>query len=223
MHVEVPKSHSFKAFTGEYVMIVVSIITALALESGVHRYHQNHRAHEAVRNIDAELVANLNELRSVIKQNQDQIAKTSKMKEILLAGIKAGKADKEAVKLAVEVSGGNFGINMVTPSIQREAWDVAVANQALTYVDTERLKHYAMQYANMRDSQQMLSNKGTSLVDYTQVANTFSSFELGEVDARSVYRVLTQVNSTYEATNSLLKGLEKLLVEEQEKTAKLEH
>jgi len=39
MHVEVPKSHSFKEFAGEYVMIVVSILTALALENGVHRYH----------------------------------------------------------------------------------------------------------------------------------------------------------------------------------------
>ncbi|MCC2954089.1 hypothetical protein LK542_00495 [Massilia sp. IC2-477] len=204
-------------------MIVVSIITALALENGVHRYHQNHRAHEAIRNIDAELAANLAEVRSVIKQNQQQIDKTAKMKEILLANIKAGKADKEAVQLAVEGGGGRFGVNMFSPSIQREAWDVAVANQALTYVETERLKHYAMQYANMRDTQQVLANRGTSFMDYTQVANTFSSFELGEIDARSVYRVLTQVNSTHEATNSMLKGLEKLLVEEQEKTAKLTH
>ncbi|MCC2971520.1 hypothetical protein [Massilia sp. IC2-476] len=223
MHVEVPKSHSFKEFAGEYIMIVVSIITALALENGVHRYHQNHRAHEAIRNIDAELAANLAEVRSVIKQNQQQIDKTAKMKEILLANIKAGKADKEAVQLAVEGGGGRFGVNMFSPSIQREAWDVAVANQALTYVETERLKHYAMQYANMRDTQQVLANRGTSFMDYTQVANTFSSFELGEIDARSVYRVLTQVNSTHEATNSMLKGLEKLLVEEQEKTAKLTH
>lgn len=223
MHVEVPKSHSFKEFAGEYVMIVVSIITALALENAVHRYHQNHRAHEAARNIDAEIVANIAEVRSVIKQNQAQIDKTTKMKELLLADIKAGVADKEAVKHAVEGGGGNFGISMVTPSLLHEAWDVAVANQSLTYMPTERLKHYATQYATMRDTQVVLSNRGTSFLDYTQIANTFSAFELGEVNSRDFYRVLTQMNSTYDATNSMLKGLEKMLVEEQRQTLKLDH
>jgi len=223
MHVEVPKSHSFKEFAGEYIMIVVSIITALALENGVHRYHQNHKAHESARNIDAELVANLAEVRTVIKQNEQQIAKTKKMKEVLLADIKAGVADKEAVKRAVSAVGDDFGISMVTPSLQHEAWDVAVANQSLTYVPTERLKHYATQYATMRDTQILLSTRGTSFLDYTRVADTFSSFELGELDSRDFYRVLTQMNSTYDATNSSLKGLEKLLVEEQQKTSKLDH
>lgn len=220
MHVEVPKSHSFKEFAGEYVMIVVSIITALALENGVHRYHQNHKAHEAARNIEAELVANLAELRSTIKQNQAQIVTTKKMKDILLTEIKAGTADKEAVRRAVQESGGTFGINMVTPSLQHEAWDVAVANQSLTTMPTERLKHYALQYALMRDTQQVLANRGTSFLDYTQVANTFSSFELGEIDARSVYRVLTQLNSTYDTTNRMLKGIEEQIVKEQEATPK---
>ncbi len=223
MHVEVPKSHSFKEFAGEYIMIVVSIITALALENGVHRYHQNHKAHESARNIDAELVANLAEVRSVIKLNEQQVAKTTKMKEVLLADIKAGVADREAVKRAVAVAGNDFGMSMVTPSLQHEAWDVAVANQSLTYVPTARLKHYATQYATMRDTQIVLSNRGTSFVDYTRVADTFSSFELGELDSRDFYRVLTQMNSTYDATNSTLKGLEKLLAEEQQKTSKLDH
>lgn len=223
MHVEVPKSHSFKEFAGEYIMIVVSIITALALENAVHRYHQNHRAHEAARNIDAEIVANIAEVRSVITQNQAQIDKTAKMKELLLAGIKSGATDKEAIKHAVEGAGGNFGISMVTPSLLHEAWDVAVANQSLTYMPTERLKHYATQYATMRDTQVVLSNRGTSFLDYTQIANTFSGFELGELNSRDFYRVLTQMNSTYDATNSMLKGLEKMLVEEQRQTLKLDH
>ncbi|MGG7603808.1 hypothetical protein [Massilia sp. BKSP1R2A-1] len=33
MHVEVPESHSFEEFAGEYITIVVNIITAPALES----------------------------------------------------------------------------------------------------------------------------------------------------------------------------------------------
>ena len=223
MHVEVPKSHSFKEFAGEYIMIVVSIITALALENGVHRYHQNHRAHEASRNIEAELTVNLTDLRSVIKQNDAQIAKTTQMKDVLLSGIEAGVADKQAIKDAIEKTGGQFGMVMVTPSFQHEAWDVAVANQSLTWVETDRLKQYATQYSGMRDVQTVLANRGTSFVDQSQIAAAFADLRLREYDARQVYRVLTQISSTYEATNSLLKELEKTLAEAQQKTAKLGH
>lgn len=223
MHVEVPKSHSFKEFAGEYIMIVVSIITALALENGVHRYHQNHRAHEAVRNIEAELAANLTDLRATIKKNEAQIATTTKMRDILLANIEAGASDQEAIGDAIKKAGGNFGIVMETPSFQHEAWDVAVANQSLTWVETGRLKHYANQYSNMRDTQTVLANRGTSFVDNAQIAAAFANFRLREYNARDTYRVLTQITSTYEATNSLLKNLTKVLAEEQQKTAKLGH
>ena len=223
MHVEVPKSHSFKEFAGEYVMIVVSIITALALENGVHRYHQNHRAHEASRNIEAELTANLTDLRSVIKQNDAQLAKTTQMRDILLAGIEARAPDKDAIENAIKKAGGQFGIVMVTPSFQHEAWDVAVANQSLTWVETDRLKQYATQYSGMRDVQTVLANRGTSFVDHTQVAAAFASLKLKEYNARDTYRVLTQISATHDATNSLLKELERALTQAQQKTAKLAH
>jgi hypothetical protein len=47
MHFEVPKAKKFKEFGGEYVMIVISILTALALEQGLEALHHRHLAHEA--------------------------------------------------------------------------------------------------------------------------------------------------------------------------------
>ena len=161
-------------------------------------------------------------MRSVLKQNIEQVNKTKRMKAILLADIKAGVDDKGAVKHAITATGGRFGVSMVTPSLQREAWDVAVANQSLSYMQSDRLKHYATQYATMRDLQTVMANKGNDFLDLTQVANLFSNFELGELNARELYRVLTQMGSVYESNASMLAALEKLLVEEQQKTRKLD-
>ena len=70
MHVELPKAKKFKEFGGEYVMIVISIITALGLEHAVQSYHHRHLAHEASVRIEAELRSNLAELDDAITHNE---------------------------------------------------------------------------------------------------------------------------------------------------------
>ena len=75
MHFEVPKASSFKEFGGEYLMIVISIITALALEHGVQTLHHRHLAHEAGTRIDAEIQANVRELDQVLTHNTAELTK----------------------------------------------------------------------------------------------------------------------------------------------------
>jgi hypothetical protein len=215
------KARPFKAFTGEYVMIVVSIVTALALENGVRYVHQAREAQEAARNLDAEIVANIAELRSAIAHNSAQVDKTKKLKAILLADIKAGVSDSDAIRHVARESGEDFGVSIETPSLQREAWDVAVANQALSNMPAEQLQHYARQYAGMRDVQALLAGKTTEFLDMSQLSNTFSSIELGDLKSRDMYRIFTQMGSLYHINTSVLRDLEKLLVEEQQKTLKL--
>ena len=47
MHFEVPKSKSLREFGGEYLMIVISIATALGIEHMVQTVHHRHKAEEA--------------------------------------------------------------------------------------------------------------------------------------------------------------------------------
>lgn len=220
MHVEVPKSHSFKEFAGEYIMIVVSILTALALENAVHRYHQSHKAHEAARNLDAEIAVNIAEVRSAIKSNDGELKRIGKLGEVLLADIKAGLGDKEAIKHAMQESGSTFGFNITIPSLQREAWDVAVANQALSYMPQDQLQRYARQYANMRDVQAILNVTGNSFVDLPSLADTMSDMKTGDISSRELYRTVNQLIFVYEQNGNNMRSLEKLLVEEQQKARK---
>ena len=69
MHFEVPKAKSFKEFGGEYLMIVVSIVTALALEHGVQTWHHHRIAAEAAAKIDQELREDAGNVAEVAKHN----------------------------------------------------------------------------------------------------------------------------------------------------------
>ena len=217
----VPNARSLKAFAGEYVMIVLSILTALALENGIRSYHQSREAQAAARNLDAEIVANIAETRSVIAQNSQQVEKISRLKKIVLADIQAGVSDKETVKHMMLESGRRFDLSLVTPSLQREAWDVAMANQALSFLPPERLQPYARQYANMRDTQTMLAGSANTFLDLSQLSDMFSNMQLDELTARDLYRILTQMGSVYESNGSALQSLEELLVKEHHRSMKL--
>jgi hypothetical protein len=213
MHFEVPKAKSFKAFAGEYVMIVVSILTALALEHGAQRLHHSHVAHEAAANLDLEINANIAEIRSVIKHNSEQIAILDAMKTVLLAEIKAGATDRDAIRHTMERTASQFRLSIQSPTLQREAWDVAVANQAVSYMPASLLQRYARLYAAMRDTQTILVNGTGSFMSLPQFRDTFSDLEMQDGNARSLYRMLGQINASYGSSVGNLKALEKQLVE----------
>ena len=73
MHFEVPKSKKLKEFGGEYVMIVISILTALALEHAVQTIHHKHLAHEAADKIEAELRLNAKDVQTVLAHNESDL------------------------------------------------------------------------------------------------------------------------------------------------------
>lgn len=215
-----PKARSFKIFAGEYVMIVLSIVTALALENGVRQWHQAREAREAARNLDAEIAVNLTEMRTVIAHSDGEIKRLARLRETLLADIRAGVGDREAIKHVMIESGERFTVSIRTPSLQREAWDVAVANQALSFMPQDQLQRYARQYANMRDIQSMLLGAGGSFIDRPQLSNVMSNLEMNDITARELYRVLAQMSLVHESNRNNMRTLEKLLVEEQQRARK---
>lgn len=135
----VPKIKSLKRFSGEYVMIVVSIVTALAFENGVRYLHQTREAREAARNLDAEIAVNLAELRSTMLDNEAEIERLGHLRNVLLTDIRAGASDKDTLNHVMTESKKRFNVTFTTPTLQREAWDVAVANQALSNLELKEI------------------------------------------------------------------------------------
>jgi hypothetical protein len=211
MHFEVPKAglKTVKEFLGEYSMIVVSILTALALEHAAQSWHHNHRAHDAEQQIEAELRVNLEELHSVTEANSKQLQHLTKLRKALREDIKAKVADKEVASHLLEATNRSFGLNLKTPTLRREAWEVAVASQAASWMSPALLQRYSALYAQQRDTMDSVNTNTQLTLSGPFMLNTLSDLELGKVDPAALYHTLRQMESTIDGVQGNLVELEK--------------
>ncbi len=208
MHVEVPKSKfsSFKEFAGEYAMIVVSIGTALALEHGVQSWHHKHEAELAAGRMESELRANLAEIEKVGKHNSEQGKRLNMLSEALLKDLQAKVPDQVAIQHFNAQNKDDFGINLHTATLSRDAWDVAVANQSASWLDAATLQRYSSAYAAIRDAQ-AFSNTGFIFMNGPDMMRTMSDLQMGTITARNLYYSMRQMLASYAITNQNLRTL----------------
>lgn len=208
MHFEVPKAASFKEFGGEYLMIVISILTALALEQGAQAIHHRSVAHEASENINAEIVANVDAIKKAREHNRSAALKIEHVRDALLADIKGGMSDADLTKRITNEYKDAFVLSIHTPTLRREAWEVAVANQAVSWMPAEKLKHYSVVYAAMRDLQTAAAGSNNFL-DGPRMMDTMSNVTIGMSEPREVYRMFNQIITSYDSINGNLEELQK--------------
>lgn len=209
MHFEVPKAKSLREFGGEYMMIVISILTALALEHGVQTWHRRHVAALASARIDQELRANAEDVAAVQEHNAAEMHKLEAIARDLRTGIVNKVDDAVLMKRIAGEWRAAFNISVKSPPLRREAWESAVASQAASWMPDEALARYSRVYAKMRDVQSIEfgPNGGMNLARYR---DTMSDLEMGLADPREIYRTVNQMISAYHS-NGNLDGLGKAL------------
>lgn len=205
MHFEVPKAKTFKEFGSEYLMIVVSIVTALALEHTVQTLHHRHLAHEAAVKIDAEIQANIKELDTTLAHNNARVAKLETLRIELLAGIQ-NKTEDAALLKQLDLN-DRLSLAVHVPALRREAWEVAVASQAVSWMPRAQLERYSSVYAGMRDMQAISLSNGNNFLNGPQMQDTISNLQMGQTDTKALYRTLRQMISAYESIDGNLQGL----------------
>lgn len=206
MHFEVPKSKKLKEFGGEYVMIVISILTALALEHAVQTIHHKQLAHEASEKIEAELRLNAKDVRDVLAHNETDLKEIKRVRAELLQGIQDKVADDVLMAHFKSDWKGGLVLSITVPTLRHEAWDAAVANQAVTWIPDEQLQRYVTAYADIRDVQ-MLSTGGTQFIDGPRMMDTMSDLEIGRATPQQMLGALAQVRSAYSSLDGNLRGL----------------
>lgn len=212
MHFEVPKSKHLKEFAGEYLMIVISILTALALEHGAQSLHHHSLAREASEKIDAEMKVNVDELTQVIAHNDQRAKELQLIQKAMLAEIRSGTMDDAAMmKHIVEKYEGAFSLSLRTPTLRREAWEVAVANQSVSWMNSTQLKRYSAAYALMRDIQSLSGSGAAMFIDRPRLLDVVSNVQMGVSNPREVYRMLNQAIASYQSANGNLRDLQKEL------------
>jgi hypothetical protein len=210
MHFEVPKSKKLREFASEYIMIVISIATALALEHLVQTVHHKHLAEEAAQRMQAELSATLAEVDKVTAHNNAQIALNDQLRDAVLKDIKDKVPEKTAMENFQRASNGKFNLSVQVPSYKHEAWDVAVANQSASWMSATELQRYSSAYSAVHDSQQ-LASIGMGFLSGSEYLKTMGDLKMGSSNPRDVYQVLSHMSFCYQQINNSLAELKEQL------------
>lgn len=206
MHFEVPKlPHSLKEFATHYVMIVVSILTALGLEAAVERMHHAHAAEKAQGALEAELRANLAELRSSDADNAKRLKPLEEFTNLLIKDFDDGMPTEQIrQQMADRVKAGvDFGV--FYPKLRHEAWDVAVANQSASFMEPEALRRLSVAYAAQRE---VNPASLTAFVNLPSFINALTDARVGASDPHEFLRAMRQASLTVRGANQKLMELE---------------
>ncbi|MBD8900498.1 hypothetical protein [Rhodanobacter sp. DHG33] len=168
MHLEPPHAEltSFKDFAKHYLMIVLSILTALGLEAWIEHTHRTHAAATASAQIEAELQTNLADIERMRGADAQRLAMLTQLDDYLVQAVK-DHTDAATIKQHIDAqTSGDFSLGLQLPKLRHEAWDVAVANQSAGWIDAGQLRHYATIYAYQSDFERRVSfNTSVNLQD----------------------------------------------------------
>jgi len=213
MHFEIPKLpiRGFRDFARHYLMIVLSILTALGLEAWIEHVHHTHAAVLASHQIEAELQANLDGVHLSYRRNQERLVSLRQLDDAIAKDIREGK-DDAAINQHIQARKGEFSLSLDWPIFSNQAWDVAVANQSATWMDSAALNGYSAAYSKQRDAASWMTQDSTLFLDAPRMATLRPKIDLGRgVDPVEFLSVLRQMIITSSETQSHLQQVESQL------------
>jgi hypothetical protein len=213
MHLEIPKLpvRGFKDFAKHYLMIVLSILTALGLEAWIEHVHHTHAAALASHQITAELRVNLDGVQNSYRRNQQRLVSLQQLDDAIAKDVRDGKTDA-AINQHIQALKNEFNLSLDWPIFANQAWDVAVANQSATWMDRAALSEYSAAYSKQRDAASWMTQDSTLFLDAPRMATLRTRIDLGrEVDPIEFLSVLRQMMITSSETQSHLQQVESQL------------
>ena len=213
MHLELPKARleSLRDFAKHYLMIVLSILTALGLEAWIEHAHHASAAATASIQIEAEIRANLAEVDADVQKDAKQLQKLDKIRDAVIQDLKTHVTDDVAQQHILALTKDGFDLNLKFPTLRHEAWDVAVANQSASWIERDRMQRYSAAYANARDSLNLMHEDTAILMNGTGMVDTVADLATGEVQPRQFLHVISQMRAMIGQTTQNLQVLEKQL------------
>lgn len=209
MHFEVPKlkSHSLREFLQHYLMIVLSILTALGLEQWIEHVHHRHAAEYASAQIETELGDTLRDIQTSIHKDEERLAPLLAIQQSISNDVRNGLADTE-INQHIRQQIGGFAVSINWPTFNSQAWDVAVANQSATWIDVDRLHRYATAYAAQRDATNWTTHDATLSLDAPRMVALETRVRLGkDVDPVEFLSVLQQMINSSQETIAYLRDV----------------
>ncbi|PWK85895.1 hypothetical protein [Fulvimonas soli] len=208
MHLELPKLplHSLKDFAKHYLMIVLSILTALGLEAWIEHVHHARAAATASRRMDEELRAALDNIRDAEANDRRTLARLQALDATVVADL-AADLDAAAVNRHIEARKDDYQLDVNWPVLPTDAWDVAVADQSLGWIDADALQRYSSAYTAERVLDGWLQHDATLVLDAPHLVDTYTDLQLDRpVDPRAFLHTLRQMEMALNSVLSHLQG-----------------
>ena len=206
MHFEGPHSPpgGLRQFLQQYAMIVLSILTALALERVAIGWNNHANARQSRTRIEAELARNVADLKQSEQRNAENVQTARDVAKALFKLVRAGKPNDAAMMDAARPMFSH--ITFSAPTWQRSAWDSAIADQSASHLPPADANRYAEIYASekdMEDTTQWLLS-GDWLSRETEAA---IDYQLGQVDGRKMLALVARYLLTEQNIDSTQKDL----------------
>ncbi|HEY8876431.1 MAG TPA: hypothetical protein VIN03_02635 [Roseateles sp.] len=212
MHVE-PPTHAptnLKELAVHYVMIVLGILTALGLEAGFEALHHRKLARQTIEQVEVELKANLAEARETLKRNRESLQQLDGVYAEAKKLMDQGRAKPAALNTLLSEK---LRISVSMPGLRRDAWDTALADQALMHLPLPDLRRLSEAYAVQRDAQQSFQMTFGSISSFSRLTDAAVDAEFGRGDPVDLIKALHAYRLALNAVIGVERELEKQLMQ----------
>jgi hypothetical protein len=208
MHVDVdkPSLASFKDFGKHYLMIVLSILTALGLEAWIEHSHHNHAAERSRERMDQELSGVIKAMQQAEQVNEKSLSNLKSLDAVIAGDLAAG-VDTGEISRRILARKNEYTLNTNWPTLTTNAWDVAVADQSIGWIDSASLQRYSAAYSAERTLNNWLLHDSTVLIDAPRLIDTVTELQLDHpVDPNTILRSLRQMEGLLDTTIRFLRN-----------------
>ncbi len=139
---------SVREFLAHYSMIVLSILTALALEQAALSLEHRHEGSRAKDEIEQEIASNRKAVEASLQATRTNAEAWSALLRRTVAEVRSKQGTNDS-RLATLVASEPL-FRDALPSLKTTAWDAAIADHSVNYLDHEVLSRYSDLYASQR-------------------------------------------------------------------------
>jgi hypothetical protein len=210
MHLELPRVslHSMKDFASHYLMIVVSILTALGLEASIESAHHRHAAEAAHEAIVAEIRANVAQVHGSLEADRERLKPLEEFTGQLEAALAGGRPAPQVMAMISQRARAGIDVGLFYPLLHREAWDVAVANQSASWMDPAELRRLSAAYTWSVENR---AGDVAPFLDPPRFVDALTDARVGTVDPHEFLHVLHQASTSLQVAVNRYEALERTL------------
>jgi len=199
--------HTLKEFFKEFAMIVLGILTAITIEHQYTQSHKRHLAEKAAQQVRQEIAANLQLVEDSIKSNEKNIQQFNELEQKLVQDIQAKLPREQALSTLEKNMDGRYGIGAYVIEPAQDAWDAAIASQAVVQMKPKDLQAFSRLYAKQKavNNELVSFQQGMRTGLWMRWNNVITDLQFQRLDTLEFLKVLREFIGNLTVLNNKMK------------------